>query len=439
MSARQLFLGLVLSLALPALAGLNIQHWTTPSGARVYFVENHDLPMLDVSVSFTAGSVRDSRAKSGLSSLTRHMMTLGAGEWSEQAIAERVADVGASLGGHFDQDRAGFSIRTLSSPRERDQALSVLKAVLSAPRLDAEVLAREKARAIASLRESATQPEYLGEKAFQAAIYGDHPYGLPEAGEIDTLETLSRDDLVNFYRQYYRARNATLAIMGDIGRAEAQRLAAELTASLPEGEAAPPVPAVQGLGRGGEQLIPHHATQSHLFIGQPGMKRDDPDYFPLLVGNYILGGGGFDSRLVAEIRQKRGLAYSAYSHFSPMQERGAFQMGLQTRREATAEAVRVTRETLQRYLQEGPTEEELAQAKNNLVGSFPLRLDSNKKILDYLSVIGFYRLPLDWLDTYTAKVEAVGRDDILHAFRSRLRPEAMSTVIVGGPLEASAN
>jgi zinc protease len=182
-------------------------------------------------------------------------------------------------------------------------------------------------------------------------------------------------------------------------------------------------------------VIPHHATQSHLFIGQPGLTRDDPDYFPLLVGNYVLGGGSFDSRLVKEIRQKRGLSYSAYSHFAPLRERGPFLMGLQTRREATGEALEVTRETLRAFLREGPGEAELAQARNNLVGSFPLRLDSNRKILDHLAMIGFYGLPLDWLDTYTTRVEAVTAEAVASAFRARIRPEAMSTVIVGGQLD----
>lgn len=437
MSVRQIILGLALLLALPAWAGLQMQHWTTAGGARVYFVENRDLPMLDVSVTFAAGSARDTRERSGLARMTRQLMNLGAGVWSEQEIAERLADVGAILSGHFDPDRAGFSLRTLSSDKEREQALSVLRAVLTAPRFEAVILARERARAVAGLKEAATQPQYLGEKAFQAAVFGDHPYALDESGEIDSLERLSREDLIAFHRVYYRAANATIAIMGDIGRAEAERLAEALTAGLPPGEAPLPIPPVRASGLGTEQVIPHHATQSHLFLGLPGMKRGDPDFFPLVVGNYILGGGGFDSRIMSEVRQKRGLAYSAYSAFQPMQELGPFTMGLQTRREATVEAVRVVRETLEQFLRDGPTEAELAQAKNYLVGSFPLRLDSNRKILEHLAVMGFYRLPLDWLDNYASRVDAVTREDILRAFRSRIRLKAMHTVIVGGQLEAA--
>jgi len=209
-----------------------------------------------------------------------------------------------------------------------------------------------------------------------------------------------------------------------------------LAADLPRGEAPPPVPPVRINAQGQENVIPHHATQSHLFMGLPGLQREDPEYFPLHVGNYVLGGGGFDSRLTNSIRQKKGLAYSVYSYFMPMRELGPFQIGLQTRRDATQEAVRTAREELASYLADGPTDAELTQAKNNLIGGFPLRIDSNRKILEYLAVIGFYQLPLDWLDTYSDKVAAVTREDILRAFRARVRPEAMMTVIVGGQPDA---
>jgi zinc protease len=424
--------GLLLCVASAARAGLDIQTWTTPQGARVYFVENHDLQMLDVSVAFAAGSAYDRAETAGLASLTRHMMSLGAGGLSEQDIAERLADVGAQMAGFFDQDRAGFSLRSLSGTAERDAALAVLRMVLARPAFTADILEREKARAIANLREAATKPEYLGDKAFQAAIFGSHPYALPESGEESTVARFTSAGLRDFHARHYRAANMVVAVMGDLDRRAAEALAERLAADLPPGGAPAAVPPVSMPTTGSEQVIPHHATQSHLYMGLPGMKRDDPDYFPLLVGNYVLGGGGFDSRLTEEIRQKRGLSYSVYSYFMPLRERGAFQVGLQTRREATDEAVRVVRETVRRYLEEGPSEAELRQAKDNLIGSFPLRLDSNRKILDHLAMLGFYRLPLDWLDSYTRKVAAVTRDDILRAMRERVRPEVMATVIVGG-------
>lgn len=433
MSIERIILAVVLFVAtLPALAGLNIQHWSLPRGGEVYFVENHDLPMIDISVDFSAGSARDDRARSGLAAMTNRMLTLGAGPWSEQQIAERLAEVGANLGGRFDQDRGGLTLRTLSSPAERSVAFDTLRAVLSSPRFDEVVLARERERAISAIREASVKPEYQGEKAFQAAVYGDHPYALQEEGEIDTLARLGVADLRAFHARYYVPSNMVIAVMGDIRRAEVEDFAQALADALPQGRAPMPIPAVPKLAAGSTLLLPHHASQSHLFIGMPGMKRVDPDYFPLLVGNYILGGGGFDSRIMAEVRQKRGLAYSAYSYFSPMQELGRFQIGLQTRREATDEALSVVRDTLRRFIDEGPTDAEVEQARNNLVGGFPLRLDSNKKIQEHLAMIGFYRLPLDWLETYPRAVDSVTRADIMRAFRSRVIPDAMATVIVGG-------
>lgn len=425
--------------ALPAWAGLDIQHWTTAHGAGVYFVANHDLPMLDVSVDFDAGSARDSRDKSGLASLTRHLMRLGAGAYGERDLEERLADVGAVMGGRFDADRAGFTLRTLSGEREREQSLALLVSVLSAPHFDAAVLAREKARVIAGLREAATKPEYIGAKAFQAAIYGEHPYALPEAGEEETVAGLTREDMVDFHARHYRAANLTITLMGDITREQAESLAERLAGGLPPGEAPPPIAPMQAQAAvAGERVIPHHASQSHLFMGQPGLSRHDPDYFPLLVGNYVLGGGGFDSRLTVAVRQDKGLAYSVYSYFAPMRAMGPFRLGLQTGRATTREAVDTARAELARYLAEGPSEAELTQARNNLIGGFPLRLDSNRKILEHLAVIGFYKLPLDWLETYSEQVAAVTRADIQRAFPARLRPETMATVIVGGQLEHAA-
>jgi zinc protease len=438
MFAKSFVLLFLAGLTLPAWAGLNIQSWTTPQGARVVFVENHDLPMLDVAVDFPAGAARDSADKAGLASLTRYLMTLGAGPWSERDISERLADVGAQFSGRLDGDRAGFQLRTLSSRQERDQALETLARILAQPRFEPAILEREKTRVIAGLREASIKPDVIGAKAFGKAIYGDHPYGLDDSGEPETVARITRDDLWAFHSAYYRAAGMTVALMGDITRVEAEALATRLATGLPAGAAPAPIPAVVAPAKGSEQVIPHHATQSHLFMGLATYRRDDPDYFPLYVGNYVLGGGGLDSRLMETVRQKKGLAYSVYSYFMPMREAGPFQIGLQTRRETTREAVDAVRAELSRFLVAGVTDQELVQAKGNIVGGFPLRIDNNRKILDYLAVIGFYGLPLDWLDTYQARVEAVTKEAILKAFQARIRPEALHTVIVGGQVEAPA-
>jgi zinc protease len=416
-----------------ALATPHIQHWKSPSGARVYFVENHDLPMLDLTVTFAAGSSFDVAEKSGVAGLTHRMLDLGAEGLSEDDIARNLADIGAQFGKNFDADRAGVSLRTLSSIAERVQALDILARVLQHPLFQENVLAREKTRLIADLKEGETKPERIAEKAFGKAVFGAHPYGLPSSGEVATVENIQRANIEAFYRTHYFAKTAVVAIMGDVTRAEAEAIAQNLTAQLPQGiEAAQVVPVSMQI-KANEQRINHPATQSHILMGAPGLARKDPDYFPLYVGNHILGGGGFVSRLMHEIREKRGLAYSVYSYFIPMKLPGAYQIGLQTKKDQADEALQLVRATLREFIDKGVTNKEIQASKQNIIGGFPLRIDSNKKIVDYLSVIGFYELPLTYLDDFVGNVDKVTVAQIRSAFERRVNPDAMATVIVGAP------
>lgn len=410
-----------------ALAGVKIEHWVSPAGARVYFVESRVLPILDVQVDFAAGSMFDPEGKSGLAALTRSALDLGAGTRDETAIAEQLADIGAGLGGGADTDRANVTLRTLSAKEKRSQALDILSSVLHQPRFDAAIFEREKARTIAGLKEAMTRPDAIAGKAFWAAMYPNHPYGRQATPE--SISSLNRDDLAAFHARYYNAANASITLVGDLSRAEAEKIAETIAAGLPKGEAAtPPAPPVVVTGK--TLKLPHPASQAHIHIGLPAIERGNPDFFPLLVGNYTLGGGGFVSRLMKEVRDKRGYAYSVYSYFAPLRQTGPFQIGLQTKRSQAGDAIKVARDVLQVFLKEGPSEDELAAAKANLTGSFPLRLDSNKKLLDNAAVIGFYGLPLDYLDQYQAKVQAVTADDIRQAFARRVNPANLVTVTV---------
>jgi len=421
-----------------AFATPNIQHWQSASGARVLFVENHDIPMLDVAVSFPAGSSFDTADKSGVGGLTHHMLDAGSEGLSEDEISRGMADLGAQFGGGFDQDRSNMSLRTLSNVAVRERALDIMATVLQHPVFPDGILEREKARVIASLKEAETKPESIADKAFQKAVYGAHPYALPVSGEISSVKKISMLDLREFYRTHYSAASSVVAIMGDVTRAEAEAIAQKLTAQLPPAPSSPselPIEVVRI--KATEQRISHPASQSHILVGAPGMSRTDPDYYPLYVGNYILGGGGFVSRLMNEIREKKGLAYSVYSYFIPLKQPGAFQIGLQTKKEQADEALQLVRSTLSQFIAKGPTEKELLAAKQNIVGGFPLRIDSNRKILDYLSIIGFYDLPLTYLDDYTRKVEAVTVAQVRDAFARHIDPQAMATVIVGAPEQGS--
>ncbi|HSH53627.1 MAG TPA: pitrilysin family protein [Methylotenera sp.] len=429
---------LVLNLALLALsfnaeAGVKIQQWQTASGAEVYFVENHDLPIVDVSVNFPAGSARDTAEKSGVAGITRYMMTLGAAGMTDEVIANKMADIGAVLGGEFDADRAAFKLRTLSSEREQSQALDVFTKILQKPDFPESVLSREKARIISGLQEAATQPESISNKAFMTAMYGTHPYSLDESGEVDTVGKIKREDLQDFYAKYYDAKGAVIAMMGDLTREQANKIAESLASGMPQAAKPAPTPSVELPTKPNEQRIAHPASQSHVLLGYPGIKRGDPDMFPLYVGNYILGGGGFVSRLTEEVREKRGLVYSVYSYFMPMGELGPFQIGLQTKKDQAEAATKVVKETLDKFLKNGVTEAELKAAKANIIGGFPMRIDSNSKILDYLAVIGFYKLPLNYLDEFNKNVAKVTTAQIKEAFNRRIKPENFVMVIVGDP------
>jgi len=438
MSLKKIQTTLVLSFAmlmmsLSAEAGVKIQQWQTTTGAEVYFVENHDLPIVDLSVNFSAGSVRDTAEKSGVAGITRYLMALGAAGMSDEVIANKMADIGAILGGEFTSDRATFKLRTLSSVREQTQALEVFVKVLQKPDFPQTVLDREKARIIAGLQESATQPESIANKAFMAALYGKHPYSLEESGEVETVSKINREDLQAFYAKHYGAKGSVIAMMGDLTREQANQIAENLSGNLPNASALEPIPSVTLPSQAIEQRIAHPASQSHILLGYPGIKRGDADLFPLYVGNYILGGGGFVSRLTEEVREKRGLVYSVYSYFMPMAELGPFEIGLQTKKEQADEALNLVRETFDKFLKDGVTEKELTAAKANIIGGFPMRIDSNAKILDYLAMIGFYHLPLNYLDEYNNNVDKVTVAQIKETFNRRLNPENFVTIVVGDP------
>lgn len=417
--------------AVPALAVLPIESWTTASGTRVLFVRADAIPMLDLQIDFDAGGRLVAPERLGLASMVNAMLAKGAGELDEAAIAEGFALTGAGRGGGAGDDSASVSLRSLTSEPQLSRAVELLALLLAKPSFPQPVLEREKARVIASLRESATRPETLVRRNFGALLYGDHPYG--RHADPETVAAIGRDDLVRFHAAHYSARRAVISMIGAITRERAAAIAEELTRGLPAGIDSPPLAPLPGAPGRAERRIEHPASQSHVLVGQRGIARGDPDFFALTVGNYVLGGGGFVSRLYGEVREKRGLVYSVSSYFSPQIQPGPFVIGLQTRKDQADQALGVVREVLERFVREGPTAEELAAAKSNLMGGFALRIDSNGKILAQLSAIGFYGLPLDWLERWTDRVAAVTLNDVRAAFERHIRPDAMVTVVVGAP------
>ena len=422
----------LLAVSVSAVAVPEIQTWRTENGARVYFVETHEIPMVQISVAFDAGSARDPVDRPGLAHLTSAMLDEGAGDSSGDFIAQRLESVGAVFGSDNGRDMSIAELRSLSDPKMLDVAVDVFADIVARPRFPEDALAREKDRALVRLAQRKQSPQEVAQTEFYASLFRTHPYASPPEGEEAGIKALVRADLLDFHKRYFTGGNAVVAIVGDLTRRDAQAVAATIVGGLPAGKPAPPLGSVNTLERATAKNIEFPSTQSHVLLGQPGVSRGDPDYFPLYVGNHVLGGSGLVSRLSVEIREKRGLAYSVYSYFVPMRELGPYLIGLQTRNDQIPVALEVVQDTVERFVAEGPTEAELEAAKKNITGAFPLNLDSNKKIAGNVLNIAFYGLPLDYLNTYTENIERVTRDQVRDAFKRRVDPKRLVRVIVGG-------
>ena len=451
-----------------ALAAIPVQHWTQASGAQVYLVESPAIAMLDVQIDFDAGSRRDPPEQAGLASMMAGMLDKGVlaknGERSagppqassapsggsavrgatsvgasepaldENALGEAWADLGAQFGASAGPDRMGFSLRSLTEPALLTQAVALAAREIAEPAFPEAVWQRERQRVQAALKESYTRPASVAGRAYAQAVYGNHPYGY-EMTEA-SLARIGVADMRALHGASLVACRARISMVGAVTRQQADAIATGLLSRLPQLPCAslPPLPAVAEvapLAGPEEKRIAFDAAQAQVLIGQPGFKRADPDYFALTVGNYILGGGGFVSRLTSEVREKRGLTYGVSSYFSPGLHAGSFTVSLQTRPDQATQAVALVRQVLRDFVANGPTESELKAAKDNLTGGFALRIDSNRKLLENIAGIAWNNLPLDYLDTWTQQVDKLTVADIKAAFARKLQPEKMITVILG--------
>ncbi|TPW17986.1 MAG: peptidase M16 domain-containing protein [Halothiobacillaceae bacterium] len=411
-----------------------IQHWQTSNGANVFFVAAPELPMVDLRVVFDAGSARDGD-KPALALLTNGLLAEGAGVLNATEIAKRFEDLGARFSNGSYRDMAVVSLRSLADSELLNAASDTFALLLADPTFPEESLARESRRLLVALRAEEESLDSLSDNAFYKAIYNDHPYAQSPMGTAESINGIKRDDLKAFYQQHYVARNAVLAIVGSLSRKEAEFLANKVS----PGEAAQPLVMAPALASAQTIKIEHPSQQTHIVMGQPGIERKNPDYFPLYVGNHILGGSGLVSRLSEEIREKRGLSYSTYSYFNPMAVNGPYTLGLQTRNDQASEAIKLLDTVLRNYINEGPTKEELQAAKQNITGNYPLRIASNSKIVEYLAAIGFYGLPLDYLERFNDNVNAVTLEQIRDAFQRHVNPDTMVTVIAGGESRATTH
>jgi len=421
-----------------AFAILPIEKLDTYKGARGYLVQTQTLPMIDIEVSIDAGDRYDPVGKSGLADMAAGLMQYGVrgdkGSLSEAQIADEIADLGANIGLSVSGERATLRIRSLSRKDLRDRAVQLAAAMLSAPAYESNIVEREKQRTITNLREAETKPDFVLSRRFMKLIYGDYP--LANSPTVKSVGAVSAADLSQFHKQFYRGDRMIISIVGDVDRTQANEIIHTLLhkiphsgpaiAQLPELQRSPVEPLAQR-----EIRIPFDSQQAHIAMGMTAVSRSNPDYFPLLVGNYILGGGGFVSRLMNEVREQRGLAYSVFSYFAPGKENGIFQAGLQTKNDQAAQALEVMSSTIEQFIADGPSSTELLAAKSNLINGYPLRIDNNRKLLDNVSSIAWNDLPLDTMEIWTKQVEAVTLEQVKAAFQKYLAMDRMKIVVLG--------
>lgn len=408
---------------------LDISTWQTPAGTKVLFLPTDQIPMVELRLTFNAGGARDGQLP-GLAAITNAMLDQGSAGLSVDDIALGFENLGAafSLGSY--RDMAVASLTSLADEELLNQAVQLYSQVLAKPEFSADSLGRLRTRALQGLKMQLQTPAPQLERAHQAALFAGHPYGQPEDGTEESLAQLTPEHLRAFHQRYYTAANATLAIVGDISAEKAARLAADITAALPSGAAAEPLPDASEQPASNTHIT-FNSSQTHITLGNQMIKRGHPDYVPLYVGNHILGGSGFSAILMDEVRQQRGLVYGIYSSISPMAAAGPFTLKLQTANHNKDEALALTLRLLNNFVQQGPTDEQLALAISDLTGSFALDTASNAALVGQLSSIGFYDLPLDYLTQFHRALGEVSKEDIQRAFKRHLHPGKLVVTSIG--------
>ena len=429
---KSLPLILALAFSTAAQAGVDIQRWTTGNGTEVLLVEQHDNPIVDMQVNFKgAGSVFNPEGKSEVAEFTAALLTDGTEKLDEEAFNAAADDIAAQIGSSSGQESSAAVLRSLSRPETLKKAAGLLNQSLTHPRFDPAVFDRRQKEAVTTLQQQETTPDFTAGRALTKLAYPDHPYGSGANITAESIRKVNLDDIRAFHRSRYGKDNAIVAIVGDINRKQADQLVKNVLNGLPErSSAAKNVPAVQQQPAQ-RRDIPFAGEQAQVLLGMPLIKRHDPDYYALVAGNYILGGGGFDSRLMKVLRDRHGYTYGVHSTLEPATEAGMFTIGYSTQKKNTKDSLVQAQAVIKQFIEEGPTEEELAQAKANIIGSFPLRFDSNAKLVKYLSIIGHHNLPNDYLEAYPKAIGKLTVEQVKDAWQRRVKPEDLHIVVVG--------
>lgn len=425
-------LALLCSPALAAEVELpEIHSWHTDAGMRVLFIEAPDIPMVSAQLTFAAGAARDD-GQPGVARLTANVLMSGTTNRDADELAAALDGYGARVGTGAARDMAWLTLTSLSDDDILWPTIDLLAEVLAEPAFPDDEVERLIGNHRTALQREQQSPGAIASRHFWETAYEGHPYAGNPLGTEDSLDALDAEALRDFHGQYYVARNANLALVGDLDRAAAERLAEALTAGLPAGEAAEEIPSPPELDEDVTIRESYPSSQAHITMGRPGVARGPDDSPALHVANHAFGGGSFTSRLFREVREERGLVYGVRSSSSPMAAAGPYRISLRTRGDQAEEALTVVEDELQRFLADGPTAEETEASVLNITGGFPLSIDANSKLVGYLGVMGFYDLPLDYLERYPDEAAEVDATAAHNALRGVLAERPLVTVIVGG-------
>ncbi|MGD9862454.1 MAG: M16 family metallopeptidase [Pseudodonghicola sp.] len=422
---------LLVFFALPAAAEVKVTEVTSPGGIKAWLVEDHSIPFTALDLRFRGGTSLDQPGKRGAVYLMTGLLEEGAGDLDARAYARDLESLAASFDFDADADTVAISAQMLTE--NRDQAMALLRQTIHAPRFDPDAIERVRAQVLSGLRSDAKNPNDIAGAAFREMAYGDHPYGSDGKGTFDSVGDLTRDDLIAAHDAVFARDRMYVAAVGDITPADLGRLLDDLLADLPATGAPLPGPATVTID-GGITVVPFDTPQSVALFGQPGIKRDDPDFFAAYVLNTILGGGNFESRLMTEVREKRGLTYGVYSYLVPRDLAAVYMGSVASGNDRIAEAIQVIRDEWARMAQDGVTEAELEAAKTYLTGAYPLRFNGNERIAGIMVGMQMDHLPIDYIATRNDKVNAVTLEDVNRVARALLRPDQLHFVVVGQPV-----
>jgi zinc protease len=417
--------------ATPGAAATKIEAVTSEAGVTAWLVEDHSLPVVSMDVMFRGGAALDPADKAGLSTLTADLLDEGAGDLDSQAFQGRLEDLATSLGFAASEDGIQVSLRTITA--NLAPALDLLRLSLTEPRFEAAAVTRVRSQLLAELASDAREPRYISNRLWRQNAYAGHPYAQPVQGTAESVGRTAVDDMRALVHDRLARDVMIIGVVGDVTPEALRGLLDKTFAALPPRAAAGEVPEVAVAAKNTLLLARMPIPQSVVTFGEAGIKRDDPDWFPAYVVNYILGGGGFTSRLTQEVREKRGLAYSVYGELEPLQHSGLIIGGVATENSRVARSIEIIRAEWRRMREEGPTAKELENAKTYLTGSFPLNLDSTAHIAGILVAIQRDRLGIDYLDRRKALIEAVTLADAKRVARRLLDPDKLSFVVVGSP------